>query len=262
MKKLMFFLTLLLSVALIAAPAPNLKYMLNSALNLSLGQNVKIYISQGGTTMTVASGGTLTVAGTINTTGTFKLSGTTVTSTAAELNALDGITSTVAELNILDGVTSTAAELNILDGVTSTTAELNILDTVTSTAAELNILDGVTKTTAEVNEVYITGEIADISSAASSWVVSPIAGTIGKIYTVIDGAVTVGDATVTFEIGGVAVTGGSITIAHSGSAAGVVDECTCTAANTVAAGGAIEIITDGGSTDAAKAVVILVITAT
>ena len=53
------------------------------------------------------------------------------------------ITSTAAELNILDGVTSTAAELNILDGVTSTTAELNILDGVTSTAAELNKLDGV-----------------------------------------------------------------------------------------------------------------------
>ena len=74
-----------------------------------------------------------------------------VTSTAAELNILDGVTSTAAELNILDGVTSTAAELNILDGVTSTTAELNILDGVTSTAAELNILDGVTSTTAELN---------------------------------------------------------------------------------------------------------------
>ena len=67
-----------------------------------------------------------------------------VTSTATELNVLDGITSTTAELNILDGVTSTAAEINILDGVTSSTAELNILDGVTSTAAELNILDGVT----------------------------------------------------------------------------------------------------------------------
>ena len=32
------------------------------------------------------------------------------------------MTSTAAELNILDGVTATAAELNILDGVT---AELN-----------------------------------------------------------------------------------------------------------------------------------------
>ncbi len=42
------------------------------------------------------------------------------------------LTSTVAELNILDGVTSTAAELNLLDGVTSTTAELNYVDGVTS----------------------------------------------------------------------------------------------------------------------------------
>jgi len=79
------------------------------------------------------------------------IAGTAVTSTAAELNILDGVTSTAAELNILDGVTSTAAELNILDGVTSTTAELNILDGVTSTTAELNILDGVTSTATELN---------------------------------------------------------------------------------------------------------------
>tara|TARA_A100001388_G_scaffold116567_1_gene86033 strand:+ start:2298 stop:5234 length:2937 start_codon:yes stop_codon:yes gene_type:complete len=77
--------------------------------------------------------------------------GTAITSTAAELNILDGVTSTAAELNILDGVTSTTAELNILDGVTSTAAELNILDGVTATATELNILDGVTSTTAELN---------------------------------------------------------------------------------------------------------------
>ena len=83
--------------------------------------------------------------------GTLVYGGVAVTSTAAELNILDGVTSTAAELNILDGVTATAAELNILDGVTSTAAELNILDGVTATAAELNILDGVTATTAEVN---------------------------------------------------------------------------------------------------------------
>ena len=77
--------------------------------------------------------------------------GTAISSTAAELNILDGVTSTASELNILDGVTSTAAELNILDGVTSTAAELNILDGVTSTAAELNILDGVTASSADIN---------------------------------------------------------------------------------------------------------------
>ena len=82
---------------------------------------------------------------------TLSLNGTTVTSTATELNVLAGVTSTAAELNILDGVTSTAAELNILDGVTATATELNILDGVTATTAELNILDGVTSTAAELN---------------------------------------------------------------------------------------------------------------
>ena len=85
--------------------------------------------------------GDVDVDGTLET-DALSINGTTVTSTAAELNILDGVTSTAAELNILDGVTSTTAELNILDGVTSTTAELNILDGVTSTAAELNIMDG------------------------------------------------------------------------------------------------------------------------
>ena len=51
-----------------------------------------------------------------------------VTSTAAELNKLDGVTADTAELNILDGVTATAAELNKTDGLTSTPAEMNVLD--------------------------------------------------------------------------------------------------------------------------------------
>jgi hypothetical protein len=53
---------------------------------------------------------------------TISLDGTAITSTAAELNILDGVTSTAAELNILDGVTSNATELNIMDGDTSASA--------------------------------------------------------------------------------------------------------------------------------------------
>jgi len=122
-------------------------------------------------------------------------------------------------------------------------------------------IDGTTVagTAAELDQVVITGTIADISAAASSWVVSPYAGDIVAIYTVINGTVTDADAAITFEIGGSAVTGGAITIAYSGSVAGTVDSSTPTAANTVAAGGAIEVITDGGSTGAALAVVSIVI---
>ena len=71
---------------------------------------------------------TVDLNGNLDVLGSLTLGGTAITSTAAELNILDGVTSTTAELNILDGVTSTAAELNILDGVTSTAAELNLLD--------------------------------------------------------------------------------------------------------------------------------------
>ena len=49
----------------------------------------------------------------------FAINGTAVTSTAAELNIMDGVTATKDELNIMDGVTATTAELNHTDGVTS-----------------------------------------------------------------------------------------------------------------------------------------------
>jgi hypothetical protein len=118
--------------------------------------------------ITVADG-IVTVAGEVSLT-TLDIGGTNVTSTAAELNILDGVTSTAAELNILDGVTSTAAELNILDGVTSTAAELNILDGVTSTAAELNALDGITAVVGELNALDI-GSTAVGTAVASKAVI-------------------------------------------------------------------------------------------
>jgi len=69
---------------------------------------------------------------TVNASTELQIGGVAVTSTAAELNILDGVTSTAAELNILDGVTSTAAELNLLDGCVATTTQLNYLQGVTS----------------------------------------------------------------------------------------------------------------------------------
>jgi hypothetical protein len=113
--------------------------------------------------MTVANG-VLTVAGEVSMT-TLDIGGTNVTSTAAELNILDGVTATASELNILDGVTSTAAELNILDGVTSTAAELNILDGVTATAAELNYSDtGASVGTVVASKVVTVDANKDVSS--------------------------------------------------------------------------------------------------
>ena len=99
--------------------------------------------------------------------GLWKIDGTAVTSTAAELNILDGVTATAAELNILDGVTATAAELNILDGVTATTAEINYIDGVTApiqtqldnrvTANADDALTGGYTTTADDDGTFSTG---------------------------------------------------------------------------------------------------------
>ena len=67
-----------------------------------------------------------TIGATSASTGNFttlSINGTAITSTAAELNILDGVTSTAAELNLLDGVTATTAEINYLDITTLGTSE-------------------------------------------------------------------------------------------------------------------------------------------
>ena len=69
------------------------------------------------------------------------INGTAITSTAAELNILDGVTATATEVNILDGGTSTTAELNILDGATVTASELNLLDGDTSVGSSITLAD-------------------------------------------------------------------------------------------------------------------------
>lgn len=69
------------------------------------GENVSNYDEHGGArtviggSLDVVSGGDLD----IESGGSLKLAGTAISSTAAELNALDGITSDVDELNALDG---------------------------------------------------------------------------------------------------------------------------------------------------------------
>ena len=150
--------------------------------------------TDGGITYNPASN--LLTLGTGNLT-TLQLGGVAVTSTAAELNLLDGVTSTTAELNILDGVTATATEINLLDGVTATTAELNILDGVTSTAAELNILDGVTSTAAELNLLDgVTATTAELNLldgvTATTVELNYVDGVTSNVQTQIDSKVATG----------------------------------------------------------------------
>lgn len=80
-------------------------------------------------------------------------------------------------------------------------------------------------------------------------VVSPVAGTITLIKSVIDHALADGDATLTGKIGSTGITNGAITITQSGSAAGDVDTCSPSDNRTVAAGDVISITVSGANTD-------------
>lgn len=115
--------------------------------------------------------------------------------------------------------------------------------------------------TFNLNEVHVPFYIADISTAGQIYVPVPSTaeGDIVEIRSAIDGAIATADATLTAKIGGTAVTGGAITVTQSGSAAGDVDVVYPTAANSVVAGDAIEIETDGASTNTVQVFGIIVI---
>ena len=88
--------------------------------------------------------GNVDVDGVLETDG-LSINGTVVTSTAAQLNAIGALSSTTssaAELNLLDGVTGLVqADFTKLAAVTATAAQLDVMASVTATAAELNYLD-------------------------------------------------------------------------------------------------------------------------
>lgn len=128
---------------------------------------------------------------------TYNLGSFGITSTAAELNVLDGITATTTELNYTDGVTSniqtqlngkaSTSHTHTLDDLSNTSisspssgqvlkyngiawtnqADNNTTYTlgsfgVTATAAELNALDGITATVTELN--YTDGVTSNIQT--------------------------------------------------------------------------------------------------
>jgi len=121
------------------------------------GANVAVLASQVKMIATDGAGGGAVVYDLLT---DVNLAGTTVYS--ALNDGTTTLTSTVAELNILDGVTATAAELNILDGVTSTAAELNYNDTgsaVGTVVASKTVTVDANKDVASFRNITLTGEL-------------------------------------------------------------------------------------------------------
>jgi hypothetical protein len=102
-------------------------------------------------------------------------------------------------------------------------------------------------------------DIADGSADATYYLVCPWAGDITGIRTVIDGAVSTADITVTPKIASTGITNGVVTITSSASAAGDVDTATPTAANTVTAGQAINLVVAGGGSGGSPRIHVVVL---
>jgi len=105
----------------------------SQAITFSQGSGANVSLANGETKV-IYTDGAGSGAAVVDALTDLNISGTTKVDTLSTTNFTLGgaaVSSTAAELNILDGVTSTASELNILDGVTATTAELNYLDIAT-----------------------------------------------------------------------------------------------------------------------------------
>jgi hypothetical protein len=102
--------------------------------------------------------------------GKLKLGSTAVTSTAAELNLLDGVTGLVqADFTKLAALTATAAEINYLDNDDLVAADIVKLAALTATAAEINYLDNDDLAAADIQKLAdITATAAEINDLAGN----------------------------------------------------------------------------------------------
>ena len=144
--------------------------------------------------------------------GGLNIGGTAVTSTAAELNILDGVTATATELNLIDGVTATTAEINYVDGVTS-----SIQDQLDAKQATLTAGSGISISGSTISAGITEGSISD--GAVTTVKLADDAVTAAKI---VDGTITaaklasgVGGASSMDDLSDILVEGNSLYIGLS-----------------------------------------------
>jgi hypothetical protein len=172
---------------------------------------------------TLAASGAVTCATTLGVTGATTMAAAACTTLAASSNATVGGTLGVT------GVTTLAAASS-----TTLTASTSLVVTGASVVG--------------LHE-YVTVPIGSLTGTGVYGIPSPVAGTIVKIQSRLSAALATGDATITAKIGAVAVTTGVITIAEAASAAGDIDVCNPSGANTVVVGSNVN-FTIGGTNSA------------
>jgi len=151
---------------------------------------------------------------------TLQINGEPVTSSATELNVLDGISATLSasELSILDGVTADKDEINTLNGVaaTLTSAELNVLDGFTGDTADLNFLKSLNDTGTTSTQFGHIGTVTGNVQSALDTLTTDVSGLtsdkLNKSGGTVTGAVKFND-NVKLNLG----TGSDAEVYHNGS---------------------------------------------
>lgn len=219
----------------------------------------------------VTTEGTAT-AGEVLTVGT----GGAVDGTALAWSNLGTVTTAVINGGTVSGVTLTGITLNGISGGSALDTDLSSVsashDSIPSAKAAKDYTDsavstGVTGLAATTyvdsavsglaSEAYVdarvftvvTAVIDDISTSQTIWVPMPVAGTVTRFDTVLQGAITAADANVDLKTAADAAMG-SVVVSQSGSAAGSIDSDASISNATVTAGSALKVSTDGGSTGA------------
>jgi len=98
-----------------------------------------------------------------------------------------------------------------------------------------------------------TTRVTDVSTASVFWIIPGINGKVKHAHSVLYGAIANAPSVITFEIGGTAITGLTLTLTHTSSAAGDVDTATSTALNSFTSSQAVEVVCSGASDNAVAA---------
>jgi hypothetical protein len=97
------------------------------------------------------------------------------------------------------------------------------------------------------NTYFSTHIIDDVSTATTIYIPTTRAVTVVAVTSVLHGAVTIADSTITVK-NAAGASMGTLTIAFTGSGAGTIDTLLPASNNTIAANSFLTIETDGGST--------------
>lgn len=99
-------------------------------------------------------------------------------------------------------------------------------------------------------DIYLNALDQDSSQAEDTYLVSPFAGVVTDVRSVISDALVTADNVYTITVDGNATTPSTLTVAQSGSAPGDVDHVAITSGGEVIEGGIIRLANNGGNSDA------------